>query len=309
MKNLIFITLLVIATIQVNAQSLAQRVNEQRSLSRAVCTLYNLDAYELGNDKIRVYMQKYAKSIGLNYELYEFNGGNNLYILHYVADSNTIESSNTNDTELTSVDACSNCGHNAQDRTEGVDANAEASNYFQDELMNKAQDETPMSTVDVIDTIVKVDTVVLTNIVTVTEVKVDTIVKVEEIKYCDCTDLTLDQAWDKHNMLKEEWKNDRKENNQYINSQCRAKLRRYIHTLQQEEYDITRIERWESRDNDVKDTEDKLNIPMVGVISIGFNDEPEVKKVSRKRRVRKLGKGHSRGKSGRGFKLFPYANC
>ena len=39
-------------SIDVNQLSLASKMGEERSLSRAVCSLYDLDAYEIGNENL-----------------------------------------------------------------------------------------------------------------------------------------------------------------------------------------------------------------------------------------------------------------
>lgn len=82
MKN-IFIILAMLFAINTSAQSLAEKTGEYKSLYNAVCILYNVKPDSININEGRILMQKYAKSIGLKYELYQYNGGNNLFILYY----------------------------------------------------------------------------------------------------------------------------------------------------------------------------------------------------------------------------------
>ena len=72
-------------SINMSAQSLAERTGENTSFYNAVCILNDIEPGNIGMNEGRKLMQEYAVSIGLDYKLYEFNGRNNLYILHYVA--------------------------------------------------------------------------------------------------------------------------------------------------------------------------------------------------------------------------------
>lgn len=90
MKNLIIIAIMLIG-MNASAQSLAEKTGETKSFYDAVCILNGITPGTIGMTEGRALMQDYALSIGLSYELYQFNSKNNLYILHYVATVSTAE--------------------------------------------------------------------------------------------------------------------------------------------------------------------------------------------------------------------------
>ena len=292
MRNLFLIAIVAMA-IQAKGQqletvneSLAQRTGENTSLYDAVCELNDIVPGSIGMKAGRVLMAEYAEMIGLNYKLYLLNGGNNIHILHYVTAWEVMQK----DTSLSNDITCASCriNHDAQDRTIGIDPNADASLYFEEEEM--------VDTVVIIEVIV--DTVILTK--TITETVIDTV----ENDYCNCTDLTLDQAWVKYKGLKDSWKEDVRNHNGIINSGCQTKLRKYIWSLQRNEINVTRWERKNKMSN-----ESPLVIPSIGVVTVCVTDtKSKVKRVTNKKRARKLGKGHAKG-GGLWSKLFPFANC
>lgn len=86
MKYLVTLSALLFA-LTANTQSLATQTGEKQSLYNAICVLNNIIPGDITMTEFRVLAQVYAKSQGLSYELYEFNGGNNLYILYYSAEN------------------------------------------------------------------------------------------------------------------------------------------------------------------------------------------------------------------------------
>lgn len=89
MKILTLLFAILLAT-NISAQSLAELTGEKQSLYNAVCMIYDIKPGSITMKEGRKLMQKYAKSIGLKYELYEFNAGNNLYILYYKSSVNRL---------------------------------------------------------------------------------------------------------------------------------------------------------------------------------------------------------------------------
>lgn len=92
MKILTLLFAILLAT-NVSAQppsSLADLTGEKQSLYNAVCIIYDVKPDSIGMKEGRKLMQEYAESIGLKYELYEFNAGNNLYILYYKSSVNRL---------------------------------------------------------------------------------------------------------------------------------------------------------------------------------------------------------------------------
>lgn len=83
MKTLIIILISVFTIFNSSAQSLAEVTGETKSLYNAICIYNDFTPGDITMTEFRVLAQEYAASKGLNYELYEFNGGNNLFILYY----------------------------------------------------------------------------------------------------------------------------------------------------------------------------------------------------------------------------------
>ena len=84
--------IIVLFTLNVNAQSLSEQTGETKSLYNAICIYNDITPGDIGMTEFRVLATKYAKEVGCtNYELYLYNGGNNLYILYFDASEHTDE--------------------------------------------------------------------------------------------------------------------------------------------------------------------------------------------------------------------------
>jgi len=90
MKNLILILFVSFVTVFTSsATSLAENTGENLSLYNAICIHSNITPGDITMTEFRVLAREYASSVGLSYELYQFNGKNNLYILHYSVETVT----------------------------------------------------------------------------------------------------------------------------------------------------------------------------------------------------------------------------
>jgi hypothetical protein len=97
MKNLLvlFIFALVSVLSNINAQSLATQTGEQTSLYNAICIANDITPGDITMTKFRELAKEYAISIGLNYQLFKFNGEQNLEILHATPKTYTNSSTST----------------------------------------------------------------------------------------------------------------------------------------------------------------------------------------------------------------------
>lgn len=268
--------LFVLLSFTITAQSLSEITGETRSLYNAICIYNDITPGDIGMKEFRKLAAEYAEEVGCtsDYELYLYNGGNNLFILHYnPAKKEEYKQPEPFWGEDESVDYTNcNCGnHNAVDRAAIVDS-----------LLN----------------VIDVDTIVLKVIDTITKVetRVNNIVKNKE--YCDCEDLDLEEAFNQYKMLQRKYKEDKSNNNAGINSMCQVKLKKYMRDLKRETHRNDTNIRLERLYND-RDLAKTVS-----------NSMSKPRKKKKRRRTRRLGKGHAKT-ANNGFwqKLFPFANC
>lgn len=282
MKNLILIVAMLFA-IDSAAQSLAERTGENTSLYDAVCLINDIKPGSIGMTEGRKLMQLYAQSIGLNYELYELNGENNLYILHFVPSVETI-----------SVDEDKNLEDNINDNQ---------ANYISSESVILAADILNTANVGAdmdISTQIEINPI---SSIQPTSINQDLLIKVQPVYTlnsfftCDCRDKDVEDLnqyytellrmrHNTHGLLKDKL------------DACSYQLRKYKKVLEQKQ------RRGNNEDS-----------PSVGVID--GNEDTRVVSVGRaaprstkSNRTRRLGNGYAKGKcNSLWMKLFPFANC
>ena len=294
--------LLLFVSFTLNAQSLSETTGETKSLYNAICIHNDITPGDIGMKEFRKLAGEYAEEVGCtsDYELYLHNGGNNLFILYFnpakKSEYKQPESFWGEDQEYTQSE-CNCSTHNAVDRAYIIDSVLAANTGRIDTVVH----EVVIHSVKVI-----VDTVVVA--------KFDTVETIKSDEYCNCEDLDLNAAWVKYETLQAKYNEDVANHNGAINSACQAKLKRYMNKLQRHNYDEARNSRLEKKFD--AELAHQIFESMHGEIEeskLGLkvrNLAPKRVKKSKKRRVRRLGKGHARtGNNSFWSKLFPFANC
>ena len=284
--------LLLALSFNINAQSWAEKYNELTSIWNASGHANGVNPTDMTNKDKRKFIDAYVDSLrkaGHSVNKYFFssrNAYNNLAILHYDPREHTVE--------------------------------------------NVLETVTVTPVIVPKDT-VSIETIVVKNIKSVLNTIVDTVfISVEakpvrdtvEVKneYCNCTGLSVDEAWNKHSLLRNSYTSDRKHNNHQLNAACRVKLRRYIH-------DLVNLQKRIANDKEdleeITENQKTLGIVKNGIMIIPFTgmvdtskiellEQPSIpkKNVTKKRRAKRLGKGYSKTRN-TGFLswLFPFRNC
>tara|TARA_R100000951_G_scaffold114878_1_gene121173 strand:+ start:3218 stop:4060 length:843 start_codon:yes stop_codon:yes gene_type:complete len=278
-----YLTLLIIVlfTLNLNAQSLSEQTGENRSLYNAICIYNDITPGDIGMTEFRKLAAEYAQEVGCtDYSLYLYNGGNNLYILYFNANEHKNNKAEPfwgeeQQVDYTNVNCCG--GHDAIDRTINIDS-----------LIKFAPARVDTITIEVVVNVI--DTVVLA--------KFDTLEVVKSNEYCDCTDLDLNEAWAKYQLLQDEYSKDVKNHNGEINSMCQVKLKRYMNQLQRQNHTDRTNERLEYKYDNQEMAKFTSNI------------KPKRTKKTKRRKSRKLGRGHAKTANNSFWqKLFPFANC
>ena len=285
---------LILLTNTAFSQSLAKITGEGKSLYNAVCIYNNIQPGTIGMDEGRKLMQDYANSLGLKYELYEFNGGNNLYILYYDAKEHE-DTSNNDDNSISipmvgNVELGSNYGDSATINLRGP-AN---DNQLEQNIVIPAE-------------------LIELEVVGVDIIELDELDRVELLDFssllgltCNCQDKDIAQLNQYYTELIEQRKRTKGLRKDKLDA-CAYQLRKYKKVLEQEE----RIkDKGREKDNQIEEgySFNQL-IPDYKMgdmkTTAGF-----ARDTTTKRKVRNLGKGHSRGKNtGLWVKLFPFINC
>ena len=299
MKTLLLVVLTVLAFNSVNAQSLAEVTGETKSLYNAICIKNNITPGDIGMTEFRQLAKEYAAEVGCkDYELYEYNGGNNLYILYFEPVKKA-------------------------KRTLGEYTKEQIQEFLGEEIMlDDEYRNTPSTNCAGCGTIVVTDTVVEVvsvqyNISEVAPLQI-TMANLEEVttqvpskapsdiksfadvgNTCDCRGMDAEQLNNYYTqMLKLRRSATGNEKDKY--GECAYQIRRYKQQVLKDSADVKLLERIQERVNRAKERDSQL-----------VSSKVKPKKKSKIKRVRKpRGAKRTRGKSFTFWtRLFPFINC
>jgi len=260
--------------------TLAEVTGEQTSLYNAICIYNDITPGDIGMKYFRVLAREYAVQIGLVYELYTFNGYQNIEILHAKPSTKNEISEKTLDSPL----------HHNTGATINDNDTAQQHAHHVNHIVSVVHD-----TLVVYKSILTEKAIKITAIDTVTVV---VIVPVNtRVPFCDCSN-----------------KSERELNKYYtdILAQRRAckdaelKDRLGFCAYQIRKYKKSAYKRHSHKEESMfKATLPDMHIGEYTNTSAHSSAPPK----KRKKRVRKLGNGHAKGRGGFLSKLFPFANC
>lgn len=273
--------------INCSAQSLAERTGENTSLYDAVCLINDIKPGSIGMTEGRELMQLYAKSIGLNYELYELNGENNLYILHFVPSFETI-----------SVDEDKNLEDNINDNQ--ANYTSSESVILAADILNTANIGTDMDISTQIE-ITPISSIQPTSINQDLLIKVRPVYTLNSFFTCDCQDKDVDDLNQYYTELLRMRHNARGLLKDKLNA-CSYQLRKYKKVLEQKQ------RRGNNEDSPAVGVIDENEDTRV--VSVGRMIANPAPRSTKSNRTRRLGNGYAKGKcNSLWMKLFPFANC
>jgi hypothetical protein len=292
MKNLIIMLALLLVTNVAYSQSLAKITGEGKSLYNAICIYNNIIPGSIGMDEGRVLMQNYANSLGLKYELYEFNGGNNLYILYY--DAKEHEDTSNNDDNSISIPMVGNIKL--------------SSNYGDSATINLAA---PANDYQVEQNVVIPTELIELEVVNVDGIEVPGFDKVELLDFlslsgftCNCQDKDVAELNKYYTDLIEQRRRAHGLKKDKLDA-CAYQLRKYKKVLEQEERNKDK-----GREKDNRIEEGYSFNQLIPDYKMGDIKTTASAPAPTKSKVRNLGKGHARtGNTGLWVKLFPFINC
>lgn len=316
MKNITLIFAMLLMVASTYGQSLAEQTGEHRSLYDAVCIFNDIEPGTIGMTEGRKLMQRYAKSVGLEYELYEFNGGNNLYILHFDEEdqlkpeyrSDAIDANDELDYSMVGAHAnvsasCSGCVEGNNTKPNKIEYN----------------EVTPVTVIEVGTGVINIDTkkkdTIQINDIEPIEVKhinnnqiiaVPVHIPADEHEYvCDCKDKTVEEL----NQYYTELLKLRRQATGLLKDKlnaCSYQLRKYKKTLERDE----RVSHRDTAKIEDGSVSFEQVLPNMNISSSLVSYKPVKVTKTKKRRTRKLGRGYARGKNNSFLsKLFPFRGC